>query len=90
LLADVVAVAILAIRSRRTLEAENLVLRRQLALLKERGVKPRRIDAATRMSGVVVAVVRLALLPDHRSPGKGGPLAPRRMATSLALQTEAR
>jgi hypothetical protein len=85
LLADVVAVAILAIRSRRTLEAENLVLRRQLALFKELGVKPRRIDAATRVSGVVVAVVRLALLPDHRSPGNGGPLA-----TSLALQTEAR
>ena len=36
-------------------------------------MKPRRIDAATRVSGVVVAVVRLALLPDHRSPGNGGP-----------------
>jgi hypothetical protein len=35
-------------------------------------------------------VGRLALLPDHRSPGNGGPLAPRRMATSLALQIEAR
>jgi putative transposase len=29
---------------------ENLVLRRQLALYQERGVKPRRIDAATRVS----------------------------------------
>lgn len=30
-------------------EAENLVLRRQLGLFKERGVKPRRIDAAARL-----------------------------------------
>jgi hypothetical protein len=32
----------------RALEAEILFLRRQLALYVERGVKPRRIDAATR------------------------------------------
>ena len=50
LLADLVALAVLAIRPRRSLEAENLLLRRQLALFKERGVKPRRIDAATRVS----------------------------------------
>jgi putative transposase len=49
-LVDLVALAVLAIRSRRSLEAENLVLRRQLTLFKERGVKPRRIDAATRIS----------------------------------------
>ena len=42
--------AVLLIRSRRSLEAENLVLRRQLGLYKERGVKPRRIDAATRVN----------------------------------------
>jgi hypothetical protein len=41
LLADVVSLAVLSIRPRRSLEAENLVLRRQLALFKERGVKPR-------------------------------------------------
>jgi hypothetical protein len=35
---------------RRSIEAENLVLRRQLALFNERGVKPRRIDAASRLS----------------------------------------
>ncbi len=32
------------------MEAENLFLRRQLALYQERGVKPRRVDAATRVS----------------------------------------
>jgi len=49
-LADLVGLAVLSIRSRRSLEAENLVLRRQLGLFKERGVKPRRIDVATRVS----------------------------------------
>jgi hypothetical protein len=44
------AVAVLALRSRRSLEAENLVLRRQLGLFKERGVKARVIDAATGVS----------------------------------------
>jgi putative transposase len=50
LLADAVGLAVLSVRPRRSLEAENLVLRRQLALFKERGMKPRRIDAATRAS----------------------------------------
>ena len=50
LLADAVGLAVLSIRRQRPLEAENLVLRRQLALFKERGIKPRRIDAATRAS----------------------------------------
>ena len=50
LLADLVGSAVLAIRPKRSVEAENLLLRRQLALFKERGAKPRRIDAATRVS----------------------------------------
>ncbi|MGH8291703.1 MAG: helix-turn-helix domain-containing protein [Steroidobacteraceae bacterium] len=40
----------LAVRPRKSLEAEILFLRRQLALYIERGVRPRRIDAATRVS----------------------------------------
>jgi putative transposase len=48
--ADLIGLALLTLRPRRSVEAENLVLRRQLALYKERGVKPRRIDAATRLS----------------------------------------
>ena len=39
----------------RSLIAENLFLRRQLALYKERGLKPRRIDAATRISLVLLS-----------------------------------
>src|SRR5215471_1884049 len=50
LLADLSGLLVFAVRSRRTIEAEILVLRRQLALFKERGVKPRRVDAATRLS----------------------------------------
>jgi putative transposase len=62
LLADAVGLAVLSVRPRRSLEAENLVLRRQLALFKERGMKPRRIDAATRAS-----VASLSRLCDWRS-----------------------
>src|SRR5450755_3474710 len=40
----------LACRSQRSIEAENLFLRRQLALYIERGVKPRRIDSASRLA----------------------------------------
>jgi hypothetical protein len=50
LVADLSGLLVLAVRPRRSIEAENLVLRRQLALFKERGIKPRRIDAATRSS----------------------------------------
>jgi len=50
LLADLIGLLALTARSRRSIEAENLVLRRQLALFKERGVKPRRVDAGTRLS----------------------------------------
>jgi hypothetical protein len=50
LVADLIGLLVLAVRPRRSIEAENLVLRRQLALFKERGAKPRRIDAATRLS----------------------------------------
>src|SRR5882762_1196814 len=39
----------LALRSSRSIKAENLFLRRQLALYIERGVKPRRIDLVTRI-----------------------------------------
>jgi hypothetical protein len=50
LLADVAGLLALSVRPRQTIEAENLILRRQLALFKERGIKPRRIDSATRAS----------------------------------------
>src|SRR5206468_6206106 len=48
--ADLIGLLVLTVRSRRSIQAENLVLRRQLALFKERGTKPRRVDAATRLN----------------------------------------
>ena len=41
---------LLACRPRRSIAVENLILRRQLALYKERGIRPRRIDTLTRLS----------------------------------------
>jgi putative transposase len=55
LLADAAWFAILLFRPTQSVQAENLFLRRQLALYKERGVKPRRIDAATRISLAMLA-----------------------------------
>jgi putative transposase len=49
-LADLIGLLALTVGPRQSIEAENLILRRQLALFKERGAKPRRIDAATRLS----------------------------------------
>jgi transposase InsO family protein len=50
LLTDLIALTALALRQRRATAAEILVLRRQIALYKEREIKPRRIDPATRIS----------------------------------------
>ena len=57
LLVDVVTLAGLAVTSRSQLAAENLFLRKQLALFQERRVKPRRPDPATRL--VLVLLSRL-------------------------------
>ena len=46
---------VLLFRSTEALRAENLFLRRQPALYIERGVQPRRVDAATRVSLAVLA-----------------------------------
>ena len=50
LLTDLIALTAFAFRRRRATAAKILVLRRQIALYKERGIKPRRIDAVTRIS----------------------------------------
>jgi putative transposase len=50
LVADLIGLLVLTVRSRRSIQAENLVLRRQLALFKERGAKPRRVDTPARLS----------------------------------------
>src|ERR1039457_2842460 len=45
----------LAFRSKQSINAENLFLRRQLALYIERGVRPRRIDSVTRIVLVILS-----------------------------------
>src|SRR5205809_3814270 len=62
LLFDVVTLVGFAMTSRSQLAAENLFLRKQLALYQERGVKPRRPDPATR-----VVLVLLSRLLDWRA-----------------------
>jgi len=54
-LVDVVRFAAVAVRSQSQLAAENLFLRKQLALYRERPVKPRRADDATRITLVMLA-----------------------------------
>jgi putative transposase len=55
LVEDALRWLVLLARSTEAVRAENLLLRRQLALFLERGVQPRRIDAATRVSLAVLA-----------------------------------
>ncbi len=62
LLHDLITLIRLSLTSRAQLAAENLFLRKQLALYKERHTKPRRPDPATR-----VALVLLSRLLDWRS-----------------------
>ena len=47
---DVLRVVVSFLRSPSAIRAENLVLRKQLASYIERGIKPRRVDHATRVS----------------------------------------
>jgi putative transposase len=61
LVADMLRWLRLTCRSSQSIQAENLFLRRQLALYIERGVKPRRIDSATR-----IALTLLSQLFDWR------------------------
>ena len=51
---DLVRLLVLAARSRRVLSAENLYLRKQLALFRERKVKPRRAHDSTRLIMVIL------------------------------------
>ena len=49
LVSDVLRLVVSFLRSSRAIRAENLVLRKQLARYIERGLKPRRVDYATRV-----------------------------------------
>jgi putative transposase len=55
LLCETLRWLLLAVRSNRAIKAENLLLRRQLALYIECGVKPRRIDWVTRIGPTLLS-----------------------------------
>jgi hypothetical protein len=54
ILADLIHFLCLGLRSRTSLAAENLFLRKQLAFYQERKVKPRRADNPTRVTLVLL------------------------------------
>ena len=55
ILGDIVHFLCFALRSRASLAAENLFLRKQLAFYQERKVKPRRADNPTRLTLVLLS-----------------------------------
>ena len=88
---DVVTLAGFAVTARSQLAAENLFLRKQLALYQERRVKPRRPDPATRV--VLVLLSRLAGLAraPHGGPARHAhPVASSGLAAPLAVEVPAR
>jgi putative transposase len=62
LLADLLHFLVLGLRSKTSLAAENLFLRKQIAFYQERKIKPRRLDNPTRL-----ALVRLSRWFDWRN-----------------------
>ena len=50
LVADLLRFLLLGVRSKSSLAAENLFLRKQLAFYQERSIKPRRISHPTRLT----------------------------------------
>ncbi len=52
---DLIHLLCLSLRSRRSLAAENLFLRKQLAFYQERQIKPRRTDNPTRLTLVLLS-----------------------------------
>jgi hypothetical protein len=86
-LADVGRCGLLVLRSRANLAAENLFLRKQLALYIERQVKPDRADDATR-----IALVALSRFVDWRQiagdcqAGHADPLASKGLSPVLAME----
>src|SRR5215472_16933069 len=69
---DLIRLDILAVHSRRALAAENLFLRKQLALFQERQVKPRRANDSTRW--MMATLSRMFLWRDALVNVKGSTL----------------
>ena len=87
---DLGTLALLAVRSHNSLAAENLFLRKQLALFQERKVKPRRADDAARwLMATPGPHVPVAQCAAECEAGHAHPLATQRIPALLALEIEA-
>jgi hypothetical protein len=63
---DLARLLVLGMRSRRELAAENHYLRKQLALFRERKVKPHRVHDSTRLIMVIVVLAKPDLIDKLR------------------------
>jgi hypothetical protein len=89
LLSDAVRVALLLLRPSAEIRAENWVLRKHLAQTIERRVKPRRVDAPTRISlALLTRLFDFAQCSGHRASANGPALAPSGLAIILAIQVQ--
>ena len=91
LIEDALRWVVLLFRSTESVHAENLFLRRQLALYIERGVQPRpgrRGDSS--QPGATGKALRLARRTGGRAAGNDDPLASRRLEIVLANEVSAR
>jgi hypothetical protein len=87
LIADFVIYLGLLVRRRKAIAAENLFLRRQLALYQERKVRPRRIDRATRIRLALLSkIIQLPRCARCGSTEDVDWLASSRVSTSVALE----
>ena len=91
LLLDALRFARGILQPRAALAAENLFLRKQLALYLERQVKPQRARKATRLAGIGVALqtFSVATSSNHRQAGELRPLASARISVVPEVEIEA-
>jgi hypothetical protein len=87
---DALQFLLLGTRSSAALKAENIFLRKQLALYLEREAKPRRATDATRLSyGSTLAAFCLAECLDQRQARDTPRLASEGFSVALAIEIEA-
>jgi hypothetical protein len=86
---DLAKFASLSVRSHKSLAAENLFLRKQLALFQERKVKPRRANDATRWLMATLGRMFQWQCAGECQAGYAHPLATQRTPALLALEVEA-
>jgi hypothetical protein len=86
LVQDVLQLLLLGTRSSAALKAENMFLRKQLALYLEREVKPRRYPL---VDGSVLSTLRMAERFGQRQARYLPQLASKRLSSTLAVEVEA-